>query len=103
MAGERTPELGRSVIRDPAVAIAAAKCWLAGRGGGLLPVDSFHPTECTFCDFDRDGIIEAVTEFAAWAGISTDEETPLRAEIEAFLTISLEAQTRQVDRARGYQ
>lgn len=93
----------RSVIRDPAVAVAAAKCWLASRGGGgLLPVDSFHPKECTFCEFDRDGIIEAVTEFVAWAGIATDEERPLRGAVEAFMTINPEAQSRQVDRVRGY-
>lgn len=95
---------GRSVIRDPATAIAAAKCWLARRGGGgVLRTDSFHPAECSMCEMDADGLIEAVTEFVEWAGISSDEERPLRAEIEAFLTISEEAQRRQVGRMQGYQ
>jgi hypothetical protein len=98
---------GRSVIRDPAVAIAASKCWLAsmmnkaGALPGVPPLDSFHPAECTFCDFDRDGIIQALEEFAAWAGISKDEETPMRAEIERFLTLPGYQQSAFVRRAQG--
>lgn len=94
----------RAAIRDPAVAIAVAKCWLASEYGRSLPgipVTAFHPEECPFCEFDRDGMMEALEEFVAWSGISSDEETPLRLQIESWMTLPAEVQRQHVQRAQG--
>ena len=94
-----------AAIRDPAVAIAVAKCWLASKYGASPPdipaVTVFHPEECPFCDFERDGMMEALEEFVAWSGISSDEETPLRLQIESWLTLPSEVQEQHVKRAQG--
>ena len=58
-----------SVIRDPAIASAAAKCWLARwhKGSGArtigIPITSFHPQDCGFCEYPTDKLIESVDEF----------------------------------------
>jgi len=88
------------------MAVAVAKCWLASYQGrnsltGLPPSDSFHTEECPYCDFNRDGMMEALAEFVAWSGISSDDETPLRMEVEAWLTVPPEEQARRVKQAQG--
>lgn len=105
---------GVAAVRDPAVAIAGAKCWLARWNGGEgaraagLQVASFHPRPCEFCQVSTDGLIRMIEEFLVWSGITpperfTDETiTPLRAEVEGFLTLPTEEQERLVAEAQGY-
>ena len=47
-------------------------------------------------------MMEALEEFVAWSGISSDEETPLRLQIESWLaTLPSEVQEQHVKRAQG--
>ena len=100
-----------SAVRDPAMAVAMAKCWLASWTSrakaanvrtGLPPVDSFHGYECGFCDVPRDIIIRQLEEFTTWSGISSyDEDIPLRAEIESWEMVHSDEQKRRVLKASG--
>lgn len=97
---------GKFLLRNPADAIAAAKCWLAtwaGRAPGVGDVESFHPTECSFCELPRDLLVQALEEFKNWAHISDDidEGTPLRLEMETWLALPDAEQRRQVERSAG--
>lgn len=96
-----------SEIRDPEVAIAAAKCWLARWGGSVLdhiPVAAHHPRPCGFCEYPSDKLIDLVAEFMAWADPPTPmgEPSALRPELEAFLALSQRQQRRLVNKAQGY-
>ena len=98
---------GRYVIRNPAEAVAIAKCWLAfwatrGGGTGLPPLDSYHPAKCAYCEQPRDLLIRALEEFRDWSFISAyeDDETPLRLEIEQFLALPTHEQNRLVEKAQ---
>lgn len=100
---------GRMTVRDPAMAIAMAKCWLASwmppgaEAFGLPPESSFHPDACGFCDMPRDLLVQMLEEFQTWSLISVyDDEVPLRAEIEAWQTLSPEQQNFKVRQAQGY-
>jgi hypothetical protein len=101
-----------SVIRDPAIAVAAAKCWLArwhkGAGAKMVgvPVNSFHPVDCGFCDYPTDRLIVAVTEFGEWAGLQPqvfmDQPVAVRDTVETFLGLPSHEQKRLVRKAQGY-
>lgn len=98
-----------SVIRDPAIAVAAAKCHLARwKMGQVLGIatNAFHPEECGFCDYPADRLAEAITEFANWAGLyqtkKSDEPLPVRDDVERFLMLPREEQHRLVEKAQGY-
>ena len=96
---------GRSeVIRDPAVASAAAKCWLARfQGDESLIGGSYHPGPCSLCGYDLDYLMAAIKEFLAWSGLQPGKDpVPLRAEVEGFLTLPREEQARAV-RAVQYE
>jgi hypothetical protein len=97
------------IVRDPAQAIAMAKCWLASwmppepAAFGLPPTGSFHPDACGFCDMPRDLLIRVLEEFQTWSEISSyDDEVPLKAEIEAWQTLSPAQQDIKVRHAQGY-
>jgi hypothetical protein len=102
-----------SVIRDPAIAVAAAKCWMARWNGGRsakmvgLTVNSFHPAECGFCDFPAERLIEAVDEFNTWAGLKPPrfigESSAVRDTVETFLSLPVHEQKRLVGKAQGYE
>ena len=101
-------ERGRYVIRNPAEAVAAAKCWLAtwskaGGGANLPPVDSYHPDKCVYCEQPRDFLIRVLEEFRDWSFISSyvDDETPLRLEVEQFLALPTHEQDRLVKKAQS--
>jgi hypothetical protein len=108
MSRGRVPE----PLRDPAFAVAAAKClgarWYGGRGteAAGVAVSWSHPEECGFCDFPVGQLIEAIDEFFTWAGLEPEhyfgETRPTRAAVEAFLTLPKEEQTRIVRKAQGY-
>jgi len=101
-----------SVIRDPAIASAAAKCWLARwyKGKGMkaigIPITSFHPQDCGFCEYPVDKLIESVDEFVKWAGLkpqtAIDEPVAMRESVEMFLTLPSHEQSRLVQKAQGY-
>lgn len=101
-----------SVIRDPAIAVAAAKCWLARwhKGGGAkmvgVPVNSFHPADCGFCEYPTDRLIAAVSEFREWAGLEPpefmDQPIAVRDTVETFLGLPSHEQKRLVMKAQGY-
>lgn len=101
-----------SVIRDPAHAIAAGKCWIARRWGGLLAESAIadHPTDCAWCEFEPDYIIEKIEEFQEWAGLTRSDTVdtgdplvrPLRASVEGFAMLPVEEQRRLVRDAQGF-
>ena len=101
-----------SVIRDPAIASAAAKCWLARwhKGSGArtigIPITSFHPQDCGFCEYPQDKLVESVDEFIKWAGMkppeSIGEPSVLRESVEMFLTLPTHEPHRLVQKAQGY-
>lgn len=97
-----------SVIRDPAIAVAAAKCHLARWHDmkGILP-NGFHPEDCGFCDYPADRLAEAVVEFSNWAGLhqtkTSDETVAVRVDVERFLSLPREEQSRLVLKAQGYE
>jgi hypothetical protein len=116
--GEVNVSRGKSEgIKDPAFAIAAGKCWLARWRGGAaasamnLDASSFHPSECTFCGYSPEELIDMLEAFLKWAGLNPPswrdplevETTPLRAEVEGFLTLPPEEQERTVQFAQGYR
>lgn len=91
------------VIRDPAVASAAAKCWLARFQGIIIIEGAFHPETCSLCEYDMDDLLAAIKEFLKWSGISPGKDpVPMRAEVEGFLTLPREEQARAV-RAVQYE
>lgn len=86
-----------------------AKCWLASwmppdpSAFGMPPVGSFHPESCGFCDMPRDMLIRMLEEFQDWSLISSyNDEVPMRAEVEAWQTLSREQQEIKVRQAQGY-
>lgn len=94
----------QEVIRDPAVASAAAKCWLA-RFQGVIYIDpgSYHPERCSLCEYDMDYLMAMLREFLAWSGLKPGKDpVPLRAEVEGFLTLPATEQARAV-RAVQYE
>lgn len=103
-----------SILRDPAAAIAAAKCWLARWNDGAgarfagLQVATFHPRACDYCSAPPEALIDLIENFLVWSGIQpperfTDEGlTPLRADVEGFLTLPQEEQEKLVQEAQGY-
>lgn len=106
---------GKVEVRDPAAAIAMAKCWLStwtrrmeAGGNSSMPwkTSDFHPDACVFCDEPRDLLIQMLEEFQAWSQISeTDvpgEERPLKLEIEAWETLPSTEQTLRVRRVQGF-
>jgi hypothetical protein len=99
-----------AVIRDPAFAAAAGKCWLARMMGGKVgSVVADHPEECSFCEFDPEYLIDRIEEFLRWAGLDAVDEIkrgepevrPLRATVEAFQMMGAEEQRRLVRKAQG--
>lgn len=99
-----------SVIRDPAIAVAAAKCHLA-RWRDMktilgISANSFHPAECGFCDYPADRLAEAVVEFSEWAGLyqtkASDDTLPVRDQVESFLMLPRHEQLRLVEKAQSY-
>ena len=101
-----------SVIRDPAIASAAAKCWLARwhKGQGMrvmgIPITSFHPQDCGFCEYPVDKLIESVDEFVKWAGLkppeTIGEPVAMRESVEMFLMLPASEQNRLVQKAQGH-
>jgi hypothetical protein len=103
-----------AVIRDPAVAIAAAKCWMARWQGkrsfssiaAMPDLNKAHPDECGFCEYPPDYLMQALEEFVEWAGFKSSdtnlELAQVRTEIEAFTTLPPEMQAEAVRRAQGY-
>jgi hypothetical protein len=102
-----------SVIRDPAIAAAAGKCWLARWNGGKgasrmlgIPVNSFHPQDCGFCEYPTDRLLESVDEFVKWAGLkppeAMDEIGVIRESVEMFMAQPAHEQSRLVMKAQGY-
>ena len=100
--GRETPA---PTIRDPAIAVAAAKCWLA-RWGNLdgVPVGSYHPREYGFCEYPEKRLIDAVAGFIAWADPPAEmgEPVALQSSVEAFLALSRQEQSVLVQKAQGY-
>ncbi len=96
---------GRATVRNPAEAIAMAKCWLASWGGSEtflnLNQDSFHPAECGYCEVPNEVKVKVVAEFIDWSGTSAYEPRPLRLEIESWETLPHEEQARLVAKAAG--
>lgn len=99
------------VLRDPATAIAAAKCFLS-RTQNRLSLGAFHSEECDFCETSLDVLIRALEEFGTWSGISYRETRydPLnpalrawRPEIESFAQLPREEQLKMVEVAQGYR
>lgn len=99
-----------AVIRDPAFAAAAGKCWLARMMGGKVgSVVADHPDECSFCEFDPEYLIDRIEEFLHWAGMTRDDAVrygepivkPLRHQVEAFMMTSDDEQRRLVQKAQG--
>ena len=96
-------------VRDPAIAIAAGKCWLARWNDGSflrVPNTSFHPQECGFCDVPDSTLMKMLNEFLDWANLrpsnQMDDVSALRAEIEMFQTLPVDEQKRLVAKAQGY-
>lgn len=99
-----------SVIRDPAFAAAAGKCWIArmmgGRVGSAL---ADHPEECAFCEFPPEYLVGRIEEFMHWAGLNPVDEfkpgepmvRPLRSSVEVFQMLPTAEQQRLVRRAQG--
>ena len=106
-----TPE-DDAVIRDPAHAVAASKCWISRRWGGPLAQSAVaeHTEECAWCEFDPDYIIAKIEEFLEWAGLTRMDRLdsgdplvrPLRAPVEGFMILSADEQRRLVRDAQGF-
>lgn len=95
---------GKVTVRNPAEAVAIAKCWLATWAPGtpgVPAVDTFHPKVCDWCDYPRDLLIQTLEEFSDWAGLFK-EEPALRLEIESYETLPADEQHRLVLKAQGY-
>lgn len=99
---------GRLQFRNPAEAIAAAKCWLytwtSRTGPGLLRLDgeAIHETTCSFCEYPRDMLVSAIEEFNTWSAIDSEEEdAPIRLEVEQFLALPAAEQFRLVKKAQA--
>lgn len=102
----------KAVLRDPATAIAAGKCvlsrWHRGKAATLvgISVSSFHPSECGFCEYPIEQLMEALREFNGWAGLvepsTLDEPRPVRQEVEMFLSLPDKDQQTLVARRQGY-
>ena len=97
-------ERGRIQVRNPAEAIAMAKCWLATWAGrtkiGGLDMSTIHVAPCAYCEEPRDFLIRAVEEFSEWGQLITDdEEAPMKLEIEQWLMLPASEQERLVTKA----
>lgn len=98
---------GKIEIHDPAQAIAAAKCWMSRWGhttlAGSVSVDSFHPTNCRFCQINADYLITAIDEFLDWSNLRADTRSVHYEEsVEKFLMLSNAEQSEAVRAAQGY-
>jgi hypothetical protein len=97
---------GRLQFRNPAEAVAAAKCWLntftslSGPGMLRLEGEMIHPDDCAFCSYPRDMLIAAIEEFNGWAALD-QEEAPIRLEVEQFLALPAAEQLRLVKKAQA--
>ena len=97
---------GRLQFRNPAEAVAAAKCWLntwtSRSGPGLLRLEGemIHGDACAFCEYPRDMLIAAIEEFNTWAALD-QEEAPLRLEVEQYLALPAAEQLRLVKKAQA--
>jgi len=98
------------LIRDPAYAVAVAKCWLA-RTENPYALSAHHPEECGFCEVPLETLIGSLIEFGSWSGMSYRPDRfdpanpvtlPWRTEIESFARLPAEEQTKLVQRAQGY-
>lgn len=98
------------VIRDPAIAVAVGKCWLA-RTRSAFAVTAHHPEECGFCEMPLDKLIWSLEEFNEWSGVGYRQDRfdpsnptirPWRVEIERFDSLPREEQDVMVRRAQGY-
>jgi hypothetical protein len=98
------------IIRDPAFAAAAGKCWLSRMMGGRVgSAVADHPLECSFCKFDLDYLCDRIEEFLHWAGMERIDEHrpgeptvyPVRTEIESFMMQTKTEQERLVRKAQG--
>lgn len=102
-------ERGRvSLIRDPAYAVAAAKCWLSRT---RQKFGAHHPEECSMCDIPAGDLIASLTEFATWSGLNYRENTydpydpvttELREEVERWVRLPQREQRARVMKAQGY-
>lgn len=115
MSGERRERGTPEPIRDPAFAVAAAKCVVArdlgsAALGGITP-RFFHPKECAFCEFDQEFLRDAVAEFTQWAGLvessTFDPAMPelyrVEPAVERFMQMPFEDQAWLVQKAQGYR
>ncbi len=100
-----------AVIRDPAYAAAAGKCWLARMMGGRVGnVVADHPGECSFCEFEPEYLIGRIEEFLHWAGLNPIDEIrigepilrPLRNQVESFQMLGDAEQKALVRKAQGH-
>jgi hypothetical protein len=107
----RTEEIDEAVIRDPAHAAAAAKCWLFRKMGKIGPISPNHPEPCAWCEFDLDYILEKIAEFNEWAGFEDIDRfdvgdplvRPIRPSVENFMQLPRPEQGRLVRVAQGYE
>ena len=106
---EKPPE-----IRDPAQAIAVAKCVVARDLGamaiGKVAPRFFHPGECAYCEMDVEWLRAGVAEFNEWAGLNPPTTVdpafpdllPLQPNVESFSLLPRDEQAIRVKRAQGY-
>jgi len=104
---------GRSkvpVIRDPAFAVAVAKCWLA-RTQSPYGLSAFHEEDCGFCEMPLNTLIHSLEEFGVWSGISWRSDRfdpsnptvmPWRDEVERFARLPPADQLALVKKAQGH-
>jgi hypothetical protein len=107
----RTEEIDEAVIRDPADAAAAAKCWLHRRMGRLGAIAPHHPEPCAWCEFDPDYLVGKIAEFNTWAGFDNIDRfdvgdpfvRPIRSDVENFMQLPVDEQAHLVRVAQGYE
>lgn len=102
-------------LRDPAQAVAAAKCVVARDLGkeslGRLTPRFFHPSECSYCGLETEALRDAVAEFNGWAGLNPPTRIdpmypdlhPIKPGVESFMLLPREEQAARVQRAQGYR
>lgn len=97
-----------SAIRDPAIAIAASKCYLARTTAHLImgtAINSFHPKPCSFCDLETERLAGLLNEYMGWSGLrparTADDVIPIRPEVERFEMLPREEQRRLVTKAQA--
>lgn len=99
-------------IRDPAVAVAIAKCVLARMFVPTVLGDMrmLHPEECGFEEMDTDYLLEKLIEFNTWSGTDpVDHYNPgeppmsaLQPRIEQWNRLEPDQQRALVRQAQGY-